>query len=78
VDDKLENVLTARSLGVHGIVFDNVDNLVRQLKNLCENPVERAQSFLRANKKQLTSATTHGTVVREVLMNIHISPVHMS
>jgi FMN phosphatase YigB (HAD superfamily) len=73
VDDKPENVLTARSFGVHGIVFDNADDLVRQLKNFCENPVERAWSFLYANKKQLTSVTTNGVVLREVLAIMHIS-----
>ena len=76
VDDKLENVLTARSLGVHGIVFDDVDSVVRQLKNLCGNPVDRALSFLRANKKNLVSVTTDGIILHEVLVNIHVSSVH--
>jgi len=35
VDDKLENVLTARSFGMHGIVFDDQEKVIQQLKNLC-------------------------------------------
>ncbi|KAF8522002.1 HAD-like protein, partial [Gautieria morchelliformis] len=34
VDDKLENVLTARSFGLHGIVFNDANKVARQLRNL--------------------------------------------
>lgn len=67
VDDKLENVLTARSVGIHGIVFDDVHSVVRQLRNLYEDPVSRAWSFLSAKKKQLKTVSSGGVVVSEVI-----------
>jgi hypothetical protein len=66
VDDKIENVVTARSFGMHGIVFDNTANVVQQLKSLCGYRVELAKTFLRTNKKQLTSVTSSGVVLQEV------------
>lgn len=66
MDDKVENVLTARSFGVRGIIFDDADNVIRQLKNLCEDPIQRAWSFLRTNKKQLPSVTSNGVTLSEV------------
>ncbi|KAL0568899.1 hypothetical protein V5O48_013069 [Marasmius crinis-equi] len=35
VDDKLENVLAARSFGIHGIVYDVFENVRDELVNLC-------------------------------------------
>ncbi|KAJ6490886.1 HAD-like protein [Mycena sanguinolenta] len=39
VDDKLENVLTGRSLGFRGIVFTKFEDVERQLKVLFRDPV---------------------------------------
>lgn len=66
VDDKLENVLTARSTGMGGIVFDNADSVVRQLMNRCGNPIERGNTFLRGNKKMLKTVSDKGVLVNEV------------
>ena len=66
VDDKVENVLTAKSFGMHGIVFDNAQNVIRQLKNLCDDPVDRAWKYLTANKKHMLSVTSNGVVLKEV------------
>ncbi|PPQ66159.1 hypothetical protein CVT26_010882 [Gymnopilus dilepis] len=55
VDDKLENVVSARSLGFHGIVFDDENKVIQQLKNLCGDPVVRAKKFLASHKKRLNS-----------------------
>jgi FMN phosphatase YigB (HAD superfamily) len=57
VDDKLENVLSARSLGFHGIVFENPEPVKRALKNLFGDPVARGQDFLRRNAGRLLSVT---------------------
>ncbi|KAF8502568.1 HAD-like domain-containing protein [Gautieria morchelliformis] len=65
VDDKLENVLTARSFGLHGIVFDDANKVARQLRNLVGDPIQRAQSFLAINKKRLVSVTSRGDVLSE-------------
>ncbi|KAF8812869.1 HAD-like protein [Phlegmacium glaucopus] len=56
VDDKLENVITARSFGMHGIIFDDQAKVIRQLKNLCGDPISRGNKFL-ASRKQFTSVT---------------------
>ena len=67
VDDKVENVLTARSFGIHGIVYDNLSNVVQQLRNLCGDPVSRGKRFLESRKQQLTSVTSNGIQLAEVL-----------
>ena len=68
VDDKLENVLTARSFGMHGIVFDDPENVARQIRNLCEDPITRGRSFLGANKRGFASMTQNGIVINEVFL----------
>jgi len=57
VDDKLENVLSARSLGLHGIVFENPEPVRRALRNLIGDPVERGRGFLNQNARYLPSIT---------------------
>lgn len=66
VDDKIENVLTARSFGMHGIVFDDQEKVIQQLKNLCGDSVARGQSFLASHKKRLTSVTSNNVELAEV------------
>lgn len=55
VDDKLENVFSAESLGFRGIVFDNAENVKRTLLNLLCDPVARGNSYLQANAGMLQS-----------------------
>jgi FMN phosphatase YigB (HAD superfamily) len=57
VDDKLENILSARSLGMHGIVFENPGPVRRALRNLIGNPIERGRDFLKENAGRLLSVT---------------------
>jgi FMN phosphatase YigB (HAD superfamily) len=57
VDDKLENVLSARSLGLRGIVFENSSKVMRALRNLLGNPVHRGRDYLNQNAGQLHSLT---------------------
>lgn len=66
MDDKLENVFSARSLGMYGIVFDDATNVIRQLQNLLRGPVGRANQYLQRNKKQLLSYTSTGIILDEV------------
>ena len=68
VDDKVENVLVARSFGIHGIVYDNISNVAQQLKNLCGDSVSRGTKFLASRKQQLTSVTSNGIQLAEVLL----------
>jgi FMN phosphatase YigB (HAD superfamily) len=67
VDDKLENVLTARSLGLHGIVFPKggSDKVKRALRNLIGDPVLRAREYLRRNARHLESITDNGIILHE-------------
>lgn len=65
IDDKIENVLSARSLGFHGIVFDNAANVTRQLLNLCGDPIVRGAGYLRSNAGMLESVTDNGVVIED-------------
>lgn len=57
VDDKLENVLSARSLGMHGIVFDSFGPTKQALRNLTGDPIMRGREFLSRNAGNLVSVT---------------------
>lgn len=57
IDDKLENVLSARSLGFTGIVFDSPSSVKRALRNLVGDPVQRGRTFLSSNAGKLESVT---------------------
>ncbi|EJD03446.1 HAD-like protein [Fomitiporia mediterranea MF3/22] len=65
IDDKLENILPARSLGMKGIVFDNFENMARQLRNYVGDPIGRAQAWLKDNAKKMLSVTNTGVTVHE-------------
>ncbi|TFY83564.1 hypothetical protein EWM64_g453 [Hericium alpestre] len=60
VDDKLDNVLAARSLGLHGVVFDSPDNVRQALRYLMSDPASRGEKFLEARAGQLESVTDTG------------------
>ncbi|KAG5635632.1 hypothetical protein H0H81_010566 [Sphagnurus paluster] len=57
VDDKLENVLSARSLGLYGIICENPDVVGRALRNLIGDPIVRGHEFLQRNAGRLFSVT---------------------
>ncbi|KAI9735009.1 MAG: hypothetical protein M1834_002092 [Cirrosporium novae-zelandiae] len=63
VDDKADNVLAARSLGIHGIQFDNSANVLRQLQNILGNPTQRGKKFLSSHAHEFHSVTDQGHVV---------------
>ncbi|EJF57659.1 HAD-like protein [Dichomitus squalens LYAD-421 SS1] len=65
VDDKLDNVASARSLGMHGIVFDNQANVFRQLRNIFGDPIRRGQEYLRGHAGKLESSTDNGLIFEE-------------
>jgi HAD superfamily hydrolase (TIGR01509 family) len=65
VDDKLDNVLSARSLGMTGIVYDDFARVERALRNACGAPVARGQAFLRAHARRHTSYTNTGHAIEE-------------
>ena len=65
VDDKPENVLSARSFGMRGIVFDDQKRVIQAIRNAVEDPVHRARSYLQRNAKLLHSITSNGFTLKE-------------
>ncbi|KAI1750674.1 HAD-like protein [Xylaria castorea] len=58
IDDTVENICAARSLGMHGILVDNkLAKSGGELRNLLQLPLPRARAFLKAN------AGNHDSVV---------------
>lgn len=60
VDDKVENVATARALGMHGIVFDCPHKATTTLRSLFLGPLQRAAQFMRTNAGKFASVTDDG------------------
>ena len=65
VDDRIENVLAARSLGMNGIVFDDVQRVRQSLRFFTGDPVLRGLSFLEARAGRLESETNSGQTFAE-------------
>ncbi|KAH9972460.1 hypothetical protein BGW80DRAFT_1252735 [Lactifluus volemus] len=65
VDDRSENVLAARSLGINGIIFDNANRVRQALRCLVCNPVSRGHAFLEVRAGRLESETDLGQQVPE-------------
>jgi FMN phosphatase YigB (HAD superfamily) len=65
VDDRFENVLAARSLGINGIVFDDVTRVRQALRYFVGNPVSRGHEFLEARAGRLESETDLGQQISE-------------
>ena len=65
IDDKIENVVSARSLGFKGIVYTSDEALTRQLRNCLEDPTVRAQRWMRENAKEMPTVSNTGMTVRE-------------
>jgi hypothetical protein len=61
----MENILSARSLGMYGIVFDDSRTVIRALHNLLGDPVERGRQYLTSNAKKLLSVTDNSILLEE-------------
>ncbi|KAH8822867.1 HAD-like domain-containing protein [Flagelloscypha sp. PMI_526] len=72
VDDKLDNVLSARSLGCRGVQFTHRVEAFRELKTLFHDPVHRGHAFLAENAGRLESVTDSGEVVSEIFAQLLI------
>ncbi len=55
IDDKSENVLSARSQGLHGLVYRESKELKQSLLSLFGDPIQRGQRFLKENAGRLVS-----------------------
>lgn len=60
VDDKYENVIVGQSLGLCGIHFDKEENVVRKLKTLFGDPVQRGEAWLKDNAGRMFCETNTG------------------
>ncbi|KIK58927.1 hypothetical protein GYMLUDRAFT_74732 [Collybiopsis luxurians FD-317 M1] len=60
IDDKHENVLSAKSFGIHGIQFQTPHLLRTALWNLLGDPAKRARSYLEENAAHHYSVTSTG------------------
>ena len=65
VDDKPQNILAACSLGMNGIVFDDVKRVRQALRYFVGDPVSRGLAFLEARSGQLESETSIGQQMAE-------------
>jgi FMN phosphatase YigB (HAD superfamily) len=65
VDDKLDNVVSARSLGFKGIVFTSFDEVARELRALVRNPIMDGEKYLRDHAKEMNSVTDTGVILEE-------------
>ena len=68
IDDKLENVLSAKSLGFQGLQFDGRDAFRRSLRNMLGDPIARGRAYLRANAKNLHSVTSATEKIPETVI----------
>ncbi len=55
IDDKSENVLSARSQGLHGLVYRESKELKQSLLSLFGDPIQIGQRFLKENAGRLVS-----------------------
>jgi FMN phosphatase YigB (HAD superfamily) len=60
VDDKLVNIIAARSFGIRGIVFQDSKALMRQLRNEFLDPVTRAKQYMKTNARNHISQIEGG------------------
>lgn len=65
VDDKLENVMAAHSLGMKGILFKTSEATVASIYNLVGDPVQRGLNFLQKRSRNLFSETEGGITLRD-------------
>ena len=65
IDDKEVNVLAAKSLGIHSIVFDDNTNVTRALGNILDSPLQKGYKYLDLNAKHFDSITDSGVVVSD-------------
>ncbi|KAK5988311.1 Sesquiterpene cyclase astC [Cladobotryum mycophilum] len=70
VDDMLENILMAHSLGIRAVHFKNTLKVIQQLHNLLGDPVSRGLDFLHQRAKNLVSDTSKGVAIKDNLTQL--------
>ena len=72
IDDNIENVLAARSLGIHAIVFDDANRVRQTLRCVVGDPLSRGLAFLEERAGRLESESSLGHNVAENLTQLLI------
>lgn len=75
VDDKLVNVIAARSFGIHGIVCKSSAQVIRQLRNELLNPIPRAREYMEINARKHVSRIENGAELHDVFSQFLIHHV---
>ncbi|KAF5348294.1 hypothetical protein D9756_010513 [Leucocoprinus leucothites] len=65
VDDKRENVLSALSLGMRAIRFEDTEKTIEHVLNIFGDPVKRGEEYLQRNAKNMHCMTDNGIVIKE-------------
>ncbi|KAF5348293.1 hypothetical protein D9756_010514 [Leucocoprinus leucothites] len=65
VDDKRENVVSALSLGMHAIRFEDSEKTIERMFNILGDPVKRGEEYLQRNAKNMHSTTNTGIAIKE-------------
>ena len=65
MDNKLDNVISARSLGLKGIVFTLFDEVTHELRMLVWNQIIDGEKYLHDHTKEMKSVTETGVVLEE-------------
>lgn len=63
IDDKMENVLAAKSLGIDGLVFDNNVNVLQALGTILHDPIAKGFQYLHRHAPHFNSITETGVDV---------------
>jgi epoxide hydrolase-like predicted phosphatase len=63
VDDLIENMITAKAIGIRGLLFQSSQQTISVLTNLLGDPMERGRAWLKANARKLDTTTDCGAVV---------------
>lgn len=65
VDDLLENIITAQSLGLKGVYFGNTERAIQDLNNLLGDSIHRGLAFLRGRSKNIVCETDKGVSIKD-------------
>ena len=65
IDDKMENVLAAESMGISSIVFEDSTSVIRTLGKVLDDPVVKGYQYLNNNARHFDSTTDSGVLVAD-------------
>lgn len=65
VDDRTENVISARCCGMKGVLFSDTKSAIQMLHALFGDPVERGKSWLLAHAKNMWCVSSTGVEIRD-------------